>query len=190
MRLQNHYPRSTGAPSCRFRTLTRPHPSVDSGLTLTICVKNNGIVGRRLPGFTETRGRPPFPASPAGCIWVGPGRPGAGVSSPLPPCSRTSPLPCRDRRSLVLFSPSMNSSVSDTLNSKNLLAGTMPIRVPVVVVVSSLMFCTASRFTALSTSPGSLRATSRPLSPIVTWARLFFSIFRNSATFLTALGCI
>ena len=30
--LQNHYPRSTGAPSCRFRTLTRRPPSVDSGL--------------------------------------------------------------------------------------------------------------------------------------------------------------
>ena len=29
---QNHYPRSTGAPSCRFRALTRPPPSVDSGL--------------------------------------------------------------------------------------------------------------------------------------------------------------
>ena len=29
--LQNHYPRSTGAPSCRFRTLTRRPPSVDSG---------------------------------------------------------------------------------------------------------------------------------------------------------------
>ena len=27
--LQNHYPRSTGAPSCRFRTLTRRPPSVD-----------------------------------------------------------------------------------------------------------------------------------------------------------------
>ena len=27
----NHYPRSTGAPSCRFRALTRPPPSVDSG---------------------------------------------------------------------------------------------------------------------------------------------------------------
>ena len=37
---------------------------------------------------------------------------------------------------------------------------------------------------------GVSRATSQPLSPIVTWARLFFSIFRNSATFLTALGCI
>ena len=32
--LQNHYPRSTGAPSCRFRTLTRRPPSVDSGLTM------------------------------------------------------------------------------------------------------------------------------------------------------------
>ena len=32
--LQNHYPRSTGAPSCRFRTLTRRPPSVDSGLKL------------------------------------------------------------------------------------------------------------------------------------------------------------
>ena len=30
--LQNHYPKSTGAPSCRFRTLTRRPPSVDSGL--------------------------------------------------------------------------------------------------------------------------------------------------------------
>ena len=30
--LQNHYPRSTGAPSCRLRTLTRRPPSVDSGL--------------------------------------------------------------------------------------------------------------------------------------------------------------
>ena len=30
---QNHYPRSTGAPSCRFRALTRPPPSVDSGLS-------------------------------------------------------------------------------------------------------------------------------------------------------------
>ena len=29
---QNHYHRSTGAPSCRFRTLTRRPPSVDSGL--------------------------------------------------------------------------------------------------------------------------------------------------------------
>ena len=29
---QNHYPRFTGAPSCRFRTLTRRPPSVDSGL--------------------------------------------------------------------------------------------------------------------------------------------------------------
>ena len=29
---QNHYPRSTGVPSCRFRTLTRRPPSVDSGL--------------------------------------------------------------------------------------------------------------------------------------------------------------
>ena len=28
------------------------------------------------------------------------------------------------------------------------------------------------------------------IESIVTWARLFFSIFRNSATFLTALGCI
>ena len=28
---QNHYPRFTGAPSCRFRTLTRRPPSVDSG---------------------------------------------------------------------------------------------------------------------------------------------------------------
>ena len=27
---QNHYPRFTGAPSCRFRTLTRRPPSVDS----------------------------------------------------------------------------------------------------------------------------------------------------------------
>ena len=31
----NHYPRSTGAPSCRFRALTRPPPSVDSGLGVT-----------------------------------------------------------------------------------------------------------------------------------------------------------
>ena len=30
--LQNHYPRFRGAPSCRFRTLARPSPSVDSGL--------------------------------------------------------------------------------------------------------------------------------------------------------------
>ena len=29
---QNHYPRSPGAPFCRFRTLTRRPPSVDSGL--------------------------------------------------------------------------------------------------------------------------------------------------------------
>ena len=29
---QNHYPRFTGAPSCRFRTLARRPPSVDSGL--------------------------------------------------------------------------------------------------------------------------------------------------------------
>ena len=29
--LQNHYPRSTGAPSCRFRALTRRPPSVDWG---------------------------------------------------------------------------------------------------------------------------------------------------------------
>ena len=32
---QNHYPRFTGAPSCRFRTLTRRPPSVDSGLAST-----------------------------------------------------------------------------------------------------------------------------------------------------------
>ena len=30
--LQNHYPRFRGAPSCRFRMLTRRPPSVDSGL--------------------------------------------------------------------------------------------------------------------------------------------------------------
>ena len=37
--LQNHYPRFRGAPSCRFRTLTRPTPSVDSGLAeATRCV--------------------------------------------------------------------------------------------------------------------------------------------------------
>ena len=29
---KNHYPRSAGAPSCRFRILTRRSPSVDSGL--------------------------------------------------------------------------------------------------------------------------------------------------------------
>ena len=29
---ENHYPRSTGAPSCRFASLTRRPPSVDSGL--------------------------------------------------------------------------------------------------------------------------------------------------------------
>ena len=29
--LQSHYPRFTGAPSCRFRTLPRRPPSVDSG---------------------------------------------------------------------------------------------------------------------------------------------------------------
>ena len=29
---KNHYPRSAGAPSCRFRTLPRRPPSVDSGL--------------------------------------------------------------------------------------------------------------------------------------------------------------
>ena len=34
--LQNHYPRFTGAPPCRFRTLTRRPPSVDSGLGGTI----------------------------------------------------------------------------------------------------------------------------------------------------------
>ena len=28
---QNHYPRCAGVPSCRFRTLTRRPPSVDSG---------------------------------------------------------------------------------------------------------------------------------------------------------------
>ena len=36
--LQNHYPRSTGAPSCRLRTLTRRPPSVDSGLVSEVRV--------------------------------------------------------------------------------------------------------------------------------------------------------
>ena len=44
--LQNHYPRSTGAPSCRFRTLTRRPPSVDSGLRKVV----SGVEG------FETRG--------------------------------------------------------------------------------------------------------------------------------------
>ena len=60
----------------------------------------------------------------------------------------------------------------------------------VLSVDSSLMFRPASRFAALSTSPGSLRAASRPLNSIVAWAPLGFSISRNSVTFLTALGCI
>ena len=33
---QNHYPRSAGAPSYRFRSLTRRPPSVDSGLRLIL----------------------------------------------------------------------------------------------------------------------------------------------------------
>ena len=33
--LQNHYPRSTGAPSGHFRMLTKRPPSVDSGLGVT-----------------------------------------------------------------------------------------------------------------------------------------------------------
>ena len=33
LRLQNHYPRFTGASPCRFRTLTQRPPSVDSVLT-------------------------------------------------------------------------------------------------------------------------------------------------------------
>ena len=41
---------------------------VTSVLTLTICVKKGGIVDTRLPGFTETRGRPPIPGSAAECI--------------------------------------------------------------------------------------------------------------------------
>ena len=41
---------------------------VTSVLTLTICVNKGGTVDTRLPGFTETRGRPPVPVSPAACI--------------------------------------------------------------------------------------------------------------------------
>ena len=36
MLFQNHHPRCTGAPSCRFRSLTRRPPSVDSGLGVVI----------------------------------------------------------------------------------------------------------------------------------------------------------
>ena len=55
-------------------------------------------------------------------------------------------------------------------------------------LVVSWMLRGASLRVARSTSSAFLRATSLPLSPMTTWAWLFFSIDRNSATFLTALG--
>ena len=50
----NHYPGFTGAPSCRFRTLPRRPPSVDSGLTGLVgllmrdmVLTNDEVVGLR-----------------------------------------------------------------------------------------------------------------------------------------------
>ena len=69
--LQNHYPRSTGAPSCRFRTLTRRPPSVDSGLRVrggervrlavylkALACNVKRMVGARLIEMNETLARP------------------------------------------------------------------------------------------------------------------------------------
>ena len=96
----------------------------------------------------------------------------------LPSTDLDAPYPCpyqgvRVHRGVLYGSststpilPSICSSLSSARNSKNLLAGTMPIRVPSLIVVFSWMFLSSSRSVARCTAAAFPRATSRPRGPI------------------------